>query len=124
MTPVNPNALVHIEFPSSNLKRSLKFYETVFGWKPTPSEIHNYCILDVPEDCAYGLALVGGNKEVPGERPGPVHYFKVPSADDILERLKLSEGKLIFGPKKVPPIGYIYQLQDPDGNRIGLYLDA
>ena len=52
---IDPTELCQIEIPVSDIEISLEFYSEVLGWHATPTEIHNYHILEVPKDCKFAL---------------------------------------------------------------------
>jgi len=117
---IDPTKIVQLEIPVAKLDEALTFYREVFGWKPTPGEIHNYAIMEVPKDCGIGLSIVGGSQ--PKQAPhGPVVYFRHDDPEQIVEKVIANGGKKIFGPKPIPPVGQIFQIADPDGNKIGLF---
>ena len=120
---VNPTKLCQIEIYVSNLDHSLSFYENVFGWKRMPLEIQDYYVLNVPESCPFGLSLIPAKTSQPKSSHN-VLYFKVEDPEKIMEQAPKFHGRTRFGPKKVPGYGVIYQLEDPDGQRYGLFNKA
>lgn len=117
---VRPDALVQIEIHATQLERSRRFYEDVFGWKTVPAEIHNYLVLDVPRDCPWGVSIVPtlGPIKPSGQI---VLYFAVDDAAKIAERAEQHGGSKKFGPTRMPAYGSIWQIADPDGHRFGLF---
>ncbi len=115
-----PTKLCQIEIPVSDIERSILFYDRVFGWKQVPAEMHEYIVLQVPDDCPYGISLIPTKKERAGD--SIVLYFQTENPARIAEAVKDYGGRLRFGPKKLGAYGDIYQIEDPDGNRFGLYL--
>jgi predicted enzyme related to lactoylglutathione lyase len=115
-----PTKLCQIEIPVSDIERSILFYNQVFGWKQVPAEMHEYIVLDVPDDCPYGISLIPTKKERTGD--SVVLYFQTENPEMIAEAAKEHGGRLRFGPKRLGAYGNVYQIEDPDGNRFGLYL--
>ena len=115
-----PTKLCQIEIPVLDIERSILFYERVFGWKQAPAEMHEYIVMQVPEDCPYGISLIPTRKERLGD--SIVLYFQTENPEAIAEAAKNNGGRFRFGPKKLGFYGDIYQIEDPDGNRFGLYL--
>lgn len=115
---IPPNKLCQIEIPVSNLEKAGAFYAEAFGWRPVPAEMHQYVVLEVPEDCPFGISLIPS----PGKRSGDslVLYFSVDHPEEIAARVIALGGKIRFGPKQLGPYGEIWQVEDPDGNRFGL----
>lgn len=117
---IDPKKLCQVEIHATRLEVSRKFYEEVFGWKTVPAEIHNYLVLDVPEDCPFGISIVPslGAKQSSGQI---ILYFQVQNAALIAERAEMFGGTKKFGPTKLPAYGNIWQIADPDGHRFGLF---
>jgi predicted enzyme related to lactoylglutathione lyase len=116
------NQLCQIEIPVQDLHRAILFYENVLGWRPAPTEIHDYCVLDVPADCPYGISLVPQRRAAESSpSSGPVIYFHCDDAAGLVETACQWGGRRRFGPRQLPGLGLIYQIEDPSGNRIGLY---
>lgn len=118
---VDPTKLCQIEIHVSNIERSLKFYETVMNWPAVPTEIHNYHVLEVPERCPFGIALVPDKKAI--ARSGIVLYFAVDDPQEIANAAKLQGTDPLPG-ATLPGYGKVQQIQDPDGNCFGLYKKA
>lgn len=119
-TEIDPKKLCQMEIHATRLEVSRKFYEEVFGWKAVPAEIHNYLVLDVPEDCPFGISIVPsmGAKQSSGQI---ILYFEVENAAAIADRAVLFGGAKKFGPTRLPAYGDIWQISDPDGHRFGLF---
>lgn len=120
MSDIDPNQLCQIEIHVSDLRRSLTFYEGVFGWRAAPAEIHDYVVLDVPEDCPFGIALAV-NKAARSSGSRSVLYFRVDDPKAIAERVEAHGGTLVFGPAKLGGYGTVYRIRDPDGQTFGLF---
>jgi predicted enzyme related to lactoylglutathione lyase len=119
-TEIDPKKLCQVEIHATRLEVSRKFYEEVFGWKAVPAEMHNYLVLDVPEDCPFGISIVPsiGAKTSSGQI---ILYFQVEDAANIAERAEQFGGSKKFGPTRLPAYGNIWQITDPDGHRFGLF---
>lgn len=121
MTTVNPKDICQLEFLVNDLERATKFYEQVMGWSASPAALHDFVILEVPEDCPFGISLVPQKKsreQNPECRMIP--YFKTKDADAIVKKAEANGGKLRFGPKQAGGGIVFYQIEDPDGQRLGL----
>ncbi len=117
---IDPKKLCQVEIHATRLDISRKFYEEVFGWKAVPAEIHNYLVLDVPNDCPFGISIVPslGAKTSSGQI---ILYFEVVGAEGIANRAERFGGSKKFGPTRLPAYGNIWQITDPDGHRFGLF---
>jgi uncharacterized protein len=117
---VNPARLCQIEIQVSDLARAVNFYSEALGWRPVPAEMHELVVLEVPPDCAFGISLRPSRKS-PKSENNLVPYFAVDDAEAVLCQVEAHGGRRIIGPTKLPGYGTIYQCEDPDGTRIGLY---
>lgn len=116
---LEPTKLCQIEIPVTDLEASVAFFEASFGWKQAPAEMHEYIVMQVPDDCPYGISLVPSKKERNGD--SIVLYFQVEDPQAIVDAVVKNGGKFRFGPKKLGLYGEIYQVEDLDQNRFGLY---
>ena len=121
---VSPLGLCQIEIQVSDLAASLEFYDKVFGWPAVPAEIHGVTILQVPEECPFGISLVTGRHDASVQKGRIVLYFAVDDPKSVADRGGMYGGRLRFGPKKLAGYGTIYQLEDPAGIRWGLFKKA
>lgn len=116
---ISPTRLCQIEIPVSDLGKSGLFYEKTFGWRTAPAEMHEYAVLEVPESCPFGISLIPTARPRSGD--ATVIYFAVDDPKQIAALVSQHGGKIRFGPKKLGGYGEIWQVEDPDGNRFGLY---
>lgn len=114
-----PTKLCQIEIPVSDLAVSVAFFEAAFGWKQAPADMHEYIVLQVPEDSPFGISLVPSKNDRNGD--SIVLYFQVENPLAIVEAVVKNGGKHRFGPKRLGLFGEIFQVEDPDQNRFGLY---
>lgn len=118
---LDPKNLCQIELPVADVARSLRFYRETFGWQASPAEVHEYLILEVPEDCSFGISLVPrGMGAVQPSVNGPVLYFSSSDPESIVAKAEAAGGRRILGPVRYAGYGPIWQLADPDGHRFGL----
>lgn len=105
----------------TDLDRAVTFYEQAFGWKAVPADLHEVVILKTPQSCPYGISLVQRPEVKKRSLGGIVIYFKASHPEDIVEKTRAAGGKKRFGPRLLKGYGHIYQLEDPDGNRFGIF---
>ena len=119
---MNSNFVVHFEIPVTNMNRAVDFYTKVFNTTLTLEEIDGYHMALFPRSGdLFGAsgALVVGDVYHPSIE-GCFIYFAVESIDEIFARA-LSEGKSVLYPKtSLEEHGYVGEIQDSEGNRIGL----
>jgi predicted enzyme related to lactoylglutathione lyase len=103
----------------TEVERALAFYRDAFGWERSAAEIHEYVVLEVPEGASFGVSLIPQAAGVRGG--GPTIYFAVDEPEEIAARAVAAGGRKRFGPTRFPGYGAIWQVEDPDGNRFGLF---
>ena len=110
---------IHFELPVKDADRASAFYTSVFGW-----EVKGWG--DVP----YWLVTSGPESEpgINGALIARSEAFAMPvlviGVDDIEAAMVAAEkaGATLAGGKNlVPGVGYSAYLDDPEGNRIGLF---
>ena len=112
----------------TNRERSLAFYSGVFGWTPVPADIHEFIVLNVPEDCPWGISLVPVTRNEQVNSCLTTLYFAVASVDQAQEMVAeaLSNCGRLLSPssdgRDVPGYGRMWVVTDPDGQRWGLFL--
>ncbi|MEM7080611.1 MAG: VOC family protein [Pseudomonadota bacterium] len=116
-------AVSYFEIPVADLNRAQQFYETVFAIELEPAVVDGYemALFPVVESGpgASG-ALAKGDVYKPGKR-GPVLYFTAVSIDTVLTRLARLDGLVLFAKKRVEGQGFVAEIEDNEGNRIGLF---
>jgi predicted enzyme related to lactoylglutathione lyase len=119
---IDPRKLCQIEIYAANVEQTLNFYARVFGWNKLPVHIHDYHVLDVPKECGFGISIIPAGTL--GRSNGVVLYFSVSAEQiaDIVAAAKTHGGKVLFGPKSAQGYGEIYQIEDPNGVRWGLFV--
>ena len=119
---VDPTRLCQIEIQVTDVPRALAFYADAFGWTSSPAEIFEFHILDVPKESPFGIALV---PDKDARERGACHtvtlYFSVDNPEAILERAEACGGRRVVGPYSVMGYGQVWHLEDPDGNRWGIF---
>ncbi len=109
------NTVCHIEYDCTNMDRTQKFYETLFGW--TFREF-------MPEMRVFGIGdqHIGGLLLVDKVDLGssPCIWFEVDDLTAAGGRAKSGGGTWASEIKPVPGVGHSTVVEDPDGNRVGL----
>lgn len=117
---LNPTKLCQIDISVTDLGRSQRFYESVFQWKASPADLHNCIILEVPDNCPYGIALYQSLDDKKQISNSITLYFATNNAHEIAEKA------VSFGGKKtktrnIPRYGQVVYIEDPDQNIFGLF---
>lgn len=118
------NAVSFFELPADDLDRARRFYETVLGISLTPAEMPNMKEMQFPMDGnAFGAAgaLVKSDGYVPA-LTGVVVYFATMDIDGALSRVEANGGKIVLAKLDIGDLGHIAQMDDSEGNRVGLHM--
>lgn len=108
--------IAHVEIPGTDLERTTKFYSDVFGWDL--KEFGNsYMLCNTRQGTTIGLRKV---KEV-AIGDSPVFHILVNDIEDTAKAIKKAGGSIFKDKTVIPVYGYYAVIQDPDGNKIGLY---
>ena len=123
--------VVHFEIPAENLERAKKFYSENFGWKLNPlgPEMGNYVLVQtgptdeqgMPQDRAF---INGGLMPRDPSASSPVLVIAVADADQTVEKVKQSGGRLVGEILDIPNVGRYARVQDSEGNVIGVIKPA
>jgi uncharacterized protein len=112
-----------LELMTSDQPAATKFYQELFGWKPTDA-------MDMGEMGKYqmfnrGARMLGGMMNKPKELAHvPPHwaiYFLVPDINAAAERVTANGGKVLNGPMEVPGGDWILNAMDPQGAAFSLH---
>ena len=119
--------VVHFEIPYDDAKRATDFYAKVFGWKINAVPEMNYHIVHTVEVDEQNMpkekgAINGGMyKRDKNSSKTPVLVINVGSVDIHLKKIKEAGGKILAEKTKVGDMGFFAQIQDSEGNRIGIW---
>jgi uncharacterized protein len=116
------NPVFHFEIPVADMERAIAFYTAVFDLRLSRQMIDGYDMAFFPRtDDAPGAsgALAKGDVYVPG-KTGAILYFDVPDIDAVLTRATAQKGKILYPKKHIGEAGYVAEIEDSEGNRIGL----
>ena len=117
MTPTLGNGKIcYVEMPTSDIQRSVEFYEKVFGWQTRKRGDGAIAFDD-------GVGQVSGTwvtNRPPSATPGLLIYIMV---DDVAATI---ESVIAHGGELVQPVGadapeITARFRDPGGNVLGLY---
>jgi uncharacterized protein len=119
--------VVHFEIPAENLERAKKFYSENFGWQLNQlgPEMGNYVLVHtgptdeegMPQDRAF---INGGLMPRDPSASSPVLVIAVADADQAVEKVKKSGGRLVGEILDIPNVGRYARVQDTEGNVIGV----
>lgn len=121
MTEQTRNSLVWVEIPVSDMKKSVEFYNAVFGYSLTIDETGPNPMAIFPDKDTMGIAghLYPGKPSSDGQ--GPTPHLAVPGKlEDAIGRCTKAGGMVRSPIVTIPPGRFAYA-QDLDGNSIGLF---
>lgn len=111
--------LVHFEMNVKDVKKTIKFYEEVFGWQ--------FQKWDGPMD--YWLIMTGDENE-PGIDgglgyeeegfPKVVNTIDVDDIDDVIKKIENNGGKIVNPKHAVPGVGWLAYFKDSEGVMSGI----
>lgn len=116
------NPAVYFEIPVEDMGRATKFYSEVFGFDFILEKIHENEMALLPfDEKAIGIsgALAKGTIYKPIKN-GVVLYLATPSIQKTIDKALLNGGKELFPRTKANEYGYVAEIEDSEGNRIGL----
>jgi predicted enzyme related to lactoylglutathione lyase len=115
------NPVVYFEIPVTDIDRASAFYEAVLGYSLTRQTIDGYAMALFPAVDGAGAsgALAQGDVYVPA-KTGPIVYFGVDDIDAVQARAVAQGGKLLLKKQPVGDALFVGEIEDSEGNRIGL----
>jgi len=112
------------ELMTTDWSAAMKFYEQVFGWKPSQAMdmgegMGTYQMFDRPH------GMIGGMMNKPPEMANAPSfwqiYFRIPDIQAAAERIKANGGQILNGPMEVPGGDQVLTATDPQGAVFGLH---
>lgn len=120
--------VVHFEMPTKDKKRTVKFYEKVFGWdmQQMGKEYGGYLMAMTTDSDKNGPkkpgAINGGFFDYKDEEGYNVPHL-VLSVEDLaksMEDVRANGGKILNGPMDIPNVGKYVSFKDSEGNIVGI----
>jgi uncharacterized protein len=127
---MNNNPVSWFEIPVSDMKRAVRFYETVFDFKLTLQVFGQLEMAWFPgSENGRGSngSLVLHKDFYKPSHDGTLIYFTSPSGDVVNEEKKVEKagGKILFHKKLISEnFGYMSVVLDSEGNRIAVHSGA
>ena len=119
----NMNPVNWFEIPVTDMKRAVKFYETVFGYAFSLNDMGTFQMAWSP----MGESLPGSTCSlVKGEAYTPSHagslvYFSVEDIDGTLTKAASSGGRILGKKMSIGEYGFVAHIEDSEGNRVALH---
>jgi len=110
----------HVSIPSTNVKKSKKFFGAVFGWTFKEVEEIDYTLFHAGTRPNGGFYPV---KKMP--KKGQVNVFiEVEDIDAKLKEIKKAKGKVLVKKTRSGGMGWFAQFATPDGCMLSLWQSA
>ena len=116
------NPAMYFEIPVTDMKRAMAFYEKVFGFDFQLEEIHSNQMALMPfevDGAGISGALAKGETYKPSLH-GTLIYLRAESISKTLELAQSAGAKVLFPKTKAGDYAYVAEIEDSEGNRIGL----
>ncbi|MFT4601369.1 MAG: putative enzyme related to lactoylglutathione lyase [Arenicella sp.] len=117
------NAVNWFEIPTIDLERAKGFYSEVFGLEMEyvdAGESKMYMFTGQPEAAGSVGAIFQHEKHKPSA-VGTVVYFSTADTETEVNKVEANGGSIVFGKTSIGPNGFIAQVIDSEGNRIGIH---
>jgi predicted enzyme related to lactoylglutathione lyase len=120
------NVAVWFEIPASNFDRAAKFYETVFAETLKRESFGDQQMAVFPYERPGVSGAVMEAPKLAGKGTGTVVYLNCDGRlAEIVGRVEKAGGKLLTPRIDLPPgMGAFFQIEDSEGNRVGLHAAA
>ena len=117
------NNMVWFELPVNNLERATEFYEAAFGTRlRTDARFPGIAMFPRTNDEAVTGALAETSAASPSTDGAIVYLNCDGDLDGVLKRAKAAGGEVLQEVAQLPGgMGWIAQVRDLDGNRVGLH---
>ena len=107
----------YLQLPALDIARSATFYQEVFGWT---AEL-TYGSFEAPGPGGQGLIGQWTTELAPGGHGGPVLWLAVDDLGPALQRVVQAGGRVHDRPRRDQRARWLVEVDDPAGNRIGLF---
>jgi len=113
-------SVTHFEIYAEDLPGLAQFYRDLFDWKIEQAPGVEYFRIQTGSPEHHGIAGGMLNRPIPGPRSW-VHYVRVDSIDQMIERVQSLGGKLLRPKTAVPKTAWYAVVEDPEGNIFAVY---
>ena len=110
--------VAHFEIPSNDPARSMRFFETIFGWHFQEFGKDGYWLAISGDESTPGINGAIMRPVAPGQPI--VNTINVDDIDKKLQQVEELGGKLVKPKWLVPEVGWLAFFSDPDGNMHGI----
>jgi predicted enzyme related to lactoylglutathione lyase len=111
------NPFVHIELHTKDVKKSKKFYTSMFNWKMEEFPAMDYTIINVGEGTGGGMM----KNPMPGDPDNWLPYILVEDVAESTKKAKTLGATIAKEVTEVPDMGWFSVIIDPSGAAFGLW---
>lgn len=119
------HTIVHFEIPAKDVKKLMKFYKDLFGWKMEKAQWMEYWLVETVPVNKQGQPIRpgvnGGMYQIEKGDMRPFNYINVESVDEYIEKIKALGGKIIVSKQEIIGTGWTAIAMDIEGNYFGLF---
>ena len=119
------NAIVWAEIPVLNFDRAKAFYSKILDSEIYEQTMEGFRMGFFPmeeDPNGVGGAIVQGENYIPSALGSKVYLYGGEDLTEVLDRIKLSEGKVILAKTKISDeIGFFAVFEDTEGNHVCLH---
>lgn len=112
------NPVVHFEIVGKDGKQLQEYYANLFGWKINADNPMAYGLVEA------GQGGIGGGISSTDGPSGVCIYVAVPDLQAALDKAVALGGRVVHPIEHVPGMVTFAQIEDPQGNVIGLVKDS
>lgn len=118
--------IIHFEIPADDVEKLKAFYEQLFGWKFTFSDMPGmpyWMIQTVPTDDQGMLkeqGVNGGMYKRENKLQIPTNWIQVDDLDAHIAKLESQGGKMIVPKMEIPNVGWTAVGLDIEGNQVAM----
>jgi len=115
------STITWFEIPAADFGRAVRFYEAIFA-SPLRHEAAwpNMAIFPCERPGISG-AVVGGENRRPSTDGVAIYLNCEGRIDAVLGRVEKAGGSIVEPKNHIPSVGWVAQIRDSEGNRIGLH---
>jgi predicted enzyme related to lactoylglutathione lyase len=118
------STITWFEIPATDFGRAVRFYETLFA-SPLQhlADWPNLAIFPYQRPGVSGAVATGEGHRPSGD--GVVIYLNCDGRiDAVLDRVEKAGGIIVEPKNHIPSVGWVAQIRDSEGNRVGLHAAA
>lgn len=109
--------IIHVELTAADLDRAAAFYTEAFGWEVTPSPfVGDYLVASTGEGSGIDGAIMARSYREQVAIP----WIEVDDLDATLLAVTKAGGSTAGEPQRLPGVGRLAYISDPEGTLLGL----